>query len=270
MKTQQDHANANNEIGERENENDDDDISYVEQFDNDLLEDDDDDLSTDTGIDILDNDMDMKILKNTTGESESENETTPLLNGNNSSSNFNSNDPDNFGTDTAKKSQQDLQESPFTVETSKIGIFAMLTFQWLVPLLRLGNSKEQLNPEDLRTLPLPPSCETNNVSKLFEYYWSLETQTSNKGDVSMARCLAKAYGPDFLRAGLLKLVHDLNVFVGPIVLNQLIQFLRDPNAPLSTGLLLTMAVTISQTIMSFALRHYFFKCYPSVKIYLFN
>jgi len=55
---------------------------------------------------------------------------------------------------------------------------------------------------------------------------------------------------DFLRAGLLKLVHDLNLFVGPQVLNRLIGFLRNGDAELREGLWLAGVVTLSQIVMS--------------------
>lgn len=78
---------------------------------------------------------------------------------------------------------------------------------------------------------------------------------------SLSRALAYAFGLEFIKAGLLKLVHDVLIFVGPYVLNQLIYFLRDETAPLSRGIYLTLAVTASQLVMSFCLRHYFFHCY---------
>ena len=58
---------------------------------------------------------------------------------------------------------------------------------------------------------------------------------------SLIRALFRAYGRDFVRAGLLKLVHDSCLFVGPQVLNRLIRFLRDPGAPPSYGLGLALA-----------------------------
>eukprot|EP00560_Eucampia_antarctica_P007002 CAMPEP_0197828720 /NCGR_PEP_ID=MMETSP1437-20131217/5242_1 /TAXON_ID=49252 ORGANISM="Eucampia antarctica, Strain CCMP1452" /NCGR_SAMPLE_ID=MMETSP1437 /ASSEMBLY_ACC=CAM_ASM_001096 /LENGTH=1315 /DNA_ID=CAMNT_0043430055 /DNA_START=350 /DNA_END=4300 /DNA_ORIENTATION=+ len=73
--------------------------------------------------------------------------------------------------------------------------------------------------------------------------------------------LIRAFGMDFLKAGGLKLIHDLCIFVGPYVLHGLIQFLRDPNAPISRGYYLTGAIFCSQIAMSFCLRHYFFRCY---------
>jgi ABC-type multidrug transport system, ATPase and permease components len=139
--------------------------------------------------------------------------------------------------------------------------------------MKLGNSKEQLDPEDLEILPLPPSCQADPVSKSFEFYWNMEKnkaksfkvngrqQMTRTWEPSVARCLFRAYGRDYVKAGLLKLVHDINIFVGPVVLHGLIDFLSDPKAPLHRGLLLTVYVTLSQTIMSFCLRHYFFKCY---------
>ncbi|KAL7549875.1 hypothetical protein ACHAWF_013132, partial [Thalassiosira exigua] len=79
---------------------------------------------------------------------------------------------------------------------------------------------------------------------------------------SLTRALRRAFGYDFLvRAGLLKLIHDGCLFVGPQVLNGLIRFLRDGEAPLSEGLRLTVVVTVSQVVMSVCLRHYFYKCY---------
>lgn len=59
----------------------------------------------------------------------------------------------------------------------------------------------------------------------------------------------------------MQLVHDLNVFVGPQVLKALVNFFRDPDAPLLRGVGLCVLVTISQLTMSVCLRQYFFQCY---------
>jgi len=169
---------------------------------------------------------------------------------------------------TSQQHQYNDEQEPFVLEKSHVGVFAYLTFHWFVPLLKLGNSKEQLDPKDLDAIPLPPSCRTDHVSNAFETYWNQEKHKAKTSHItgktyepSIAKCLFRAYGKDYLKAGFFKLFHDMNVFVGPIVLHGLIQFLRDPNAPLRQGLALTATVTISQTIMSFCLRHYFFKCY---------
>ena len=62
----------------------------------------------------------------------------------------------------------------------------------------------------------------------------------NSYQPSLIKALYNAFGYDFLRAGLLKLIHDSSLFVGPQVLNRLIQFLRDRDAPLSYGITLML------------------------------
>ena len=62
----------------------------------------------------------------------------------------------------------------------------------------------------------------------------------NSYQPSLIKALYNAFGYDFSRAGLLKLIHDSSLFVGPQVLNRLIQFLRDKDAPLSYGITLML------------------------------
>lgn len=184
-----------------------------------------------------------------------------------------------------------------------IDFWSDLTFDWISPLLALGNSRGQLNVEDLNTLPLPNDCEADVVYTDFLRCWEAELKRSQgssnrspdddaskqngnsntKNDPintlemeilqsiqspqhpqhqpSLIRALYKAFGADFLRAGIYKLVHDSNLFVGPLVLNKLIRFLRDESASIYDGLSLVLVVTLSQIVMSITLRHYFYKCY---------
>jgi len=155
--------------------------------------------------------------------------------------------------------------------------WSQLVFGWMGPVLETGNQQKRLDPQDLDVIPLPADCSTKVVVGNFDKCWDQEEKWVAEHDASsdhhqrrshsllqapsLFRSLYCAFGGDFARAGLLKLVHDLCIFVGPQVLNHLIQFLRDAEAPLSRGLLLTLAVTLSQLTMSFCLRHYFFKCY---------
>ena len=88
------------------------------------------------------------------------------------------------------------------------------------------------------------------------------TLSSYPASPSLAYCLWKSFSPTFIKAGFLKLIHDCLQFVGPQVLNGLIQFLRTPTGEnLSTGIYLTLAVSVAQLLMSLTLRHYFFTCY---------
>lgn len=142
-------------------------------------------------------------------------------------------------------------------ETS--GLWLKLSFGWLSALLRMGNEKKKLDPEDLSLFPVPQDCETDSLSTEFERSWHEELR---RGNPSLIRALFRAFGFDFVVWGFcLKLCHDSAQFVGPQVLNRMILFMNDADAPMSQGFILTLAVTISQLTMSLCLRHYFFKCY---------
>lgn len=142
-------------------------------------------------------------------------------------------------------------------ETSSF--WSKLVFGWMAALMRLGNQKRKLDPEDLDSFPLPPDCSTDELTNAFESCWNEELKKPNP---SLIRALFSAFGRDFVVGGfILKLIHDSAQFVGPQVLNGIILFLQDESAPLSHGLWLTVAVTCSQLLMSLCLRHYFFKCY---------
>jgi hypothetical protein len=173
------------------------------------------------------------------------------------------------------------------VQEQNASSWSKLTFGWMEPMMRLGNAKKRLDPDDINRIPLPIDCQTEYLSHAFEVSWKVEMDrakirkkqmgskqeagkksraiiTNNNCDhhPSLIRALFRAFGADFLIGGfILKFVHDSCIFVGPQVLNGLILYLGSADAPLSRGLGLTLAVTVSQLCMSFCLRHYFFKCY---------
>ena len=230
---------------------------------------------------------------NTNTTNKDNGETVPLLSSNNSN-------VDN----------KDAQSKSSTIKSLLQKYWSRITFDWISPLLHIGNTNGQLNVDDLETLPLPKDCTTEEVYAVFLKCWeeelnkakesnelaknnkktnvvgstgenngvvnngsvdnTLEEQDETNGDEeedlfmdtttiynpntyqpSLIRALYRAFGADFLRAGLLKLVHDSNLFVGPQVLNRLIQFMRNKDAPLSQGLGLMLIVTGAQIVMSF-------------------
>lgn len=143
----------------------------------------------------------------------------------------------------------------------KRSIWSRLIFGWFEPLLILGNEQRYLDQKDLETVPLPEDCRTANVLQRFDRFWQHELIHETKP--SLARALFRSYRKDFMVAGVLKLLHDICVFVGPQVLHGIITFLRDPSQDFSYGLSLVALVTLSQLCMSLCLRHYFFKCYAT-------
>jgi hypothetical protein len=158
--------------------------------------------------------------------------------------------------DKVDESKPLIDSSILTPVETKEGLWARLTFQWFTAILHIGNRTNRLNQEDLNEVPLPTDCETDDIIASFDKEWQEELQ---KEKPSLVKALTRAFGFEYFLAALLKLVHDLNVFVGPQVLHAIIVFLRNPQAPLWHGLGLTMVITISQMTMSLCLRHYFFK-----------
>jgi hypothetical protein len=56
-----------------------------------------------------------------------------------------------------------------------------------------------------------------------------DCKNDSKGRLpSLSVSLLQAFGGPFMGAGFLKLMHDTLIFVGPLALNKLILFLKDP------------------------------------------
>jgi len=74
---------------------------------------------------------------------------------------------------TEKSTQTDphpLQTLTSTISTH----WTSLTFNWISPLLTIGNTIGQLNINDLELLPLPEDCKTEEVYDVFLKCWNLE------------------------------------------------------------------------------------------------
>jgi len=138
--------------------------------------------------------------------------------------------------------------------------WSQLTFGWLSPILEVGSAKNKLDIEDIAIVPLPLADSVSYVMDEFRSHWKKEITVAHR-DPQVIRAIWKTVYKEYCFAGFLKLIHDLLQFVGPQVLHGLIAFLRNPEAPMWHGLLLTASVTLAQMLMSFCLRHYFFKCY---------
>ncbi|RYY82205.1 hypothetical protein EON63_13770 [archaeon] len=135
-------------------------------------------------------------------------------------------------------------------------LWSTLTFTWLQDLLTLGNRKP-LTLEDL--YPLPQKDQSAEIYTGFKQAW--QEQLRQSASPSLAWSFASSYGRPFLAAGLLKLVHDSCLFLGPLLLNSIISFLSHPEQPLSAGLFCVGGLFFSNLLMSLCLRQYFFTCY---------
>jgi hypothetical protein len=130
--------------------------------------------------------------------------------------------------------------------------WSILTFSWMQTLLETGN-KRPLEMDDLYKLAYEDTAE--GVYKRFKTGWVKELTGSDKPSLTMA--FFHAFGTPFLMAAFLKLIHDSSIFVGPQLLNALINFLEDPSIPLETGLWYVFGLFASNLVMSLCLRQYF-------------
>jgi ABC-type multidrug transport system fused ATPase/permease subunit len=130
--------------------------------------------------------------------------------------------------------QEDLYE--LSKEDSSAGVYAQFSRHWKK---QLAKRKKRRNKS---------LHESDKISK-------------REPKPSLSIALLRAFGGPFAGAGLLKLVHDSLIFVGPLSLNKLILILGDPEKPVSLGLFYVAAIFLSNFCMSLCLRQYFWWCY---------
>jgi len=76
--------------------------------------------------------------------------------------------------DVTEKSTQTDPHPLQTLSTTFSTHWTSLTFNWISPLLTIGNTIGQLNINDLELLPLPEDCKTEEVYNVFLKCWNLE------------------------------------------------------------------------------------------------
>eukprot|EP01038_Epipyxis_sp_PR26KG_P012636 gene12636-16943_t len=136
-----------------------------------------------------------------------------------------------------------------------------LTFSWMRPLLNTGNLKA-LELTDL--YPLSNRDKSNVVYNTFKKHWDEQLhQSSNEYSKkpSLSKALFLSYGIPFCAAGFLKLIHDSCLFIGPLLLNKIINYLNNPSESKSIGLLYVLGLFVANFTMSLCLRQYFWWCY---------
>ncbi|GJP36813.1 hypothetical protein CLOM_g21286 [Closterium sp. NIES-68] len=109
-------------------------------------------------------------------------------------------------------------------------LLSRLTFAWVTPLIRLGNSKV------LQAADLPPLCHRDSTAAVapgVREAWERE-RTRTDRPPSLARALIRAFLAPFVAAGALKLFHDLLQLASPLLLQQIILHLSMTSFHVST------------------------------------
>ncbi|XP_052182316.1 ABC transporter C family member 13 isoform X3 [Diospyros lotus] len=133
------------------------------------------------------------------------------------------------------------------------GIWHLMTFKSINSTMEQGVIK-QLDFEDLLQLPSdmdPSSCLDTLLS-----CWQTQ-QRNNCSNLSFFKVIFTAYGWPYLRLGMLKVLNDCIGFVGPLLLNKLIQFLQQGSWSFD-GYILAISLGLTSILKSFLDTQYTF------------
>ncbi|KAJ1949962.1 hypothetical protein FBU59_000908, partial [Linderina macrospora] len=137
-------------------------------------------------------------------------------------------------------------------------IFSQLTFSWMSPLLKLGQTKV-LTESDL--WDLPRKYAPSKIAAVFEEKWQRELDNGEKRRPSVIRALWNTLGLPFALAGLYKLIQDILQFTQPVLLSKLIGFVSsfstDNPQPISNGYFYAFSMLVLQIVQTLFLHQYF-------------
>jgi len=153
--------------------------------------------------------------------------------------------------------QRSAEEGRSFSSEERSNLFSVIFFSWLNPVLGKGSS-QPLEHEDLLTLAERDQAAT--IRDQFEEAWRLEMQRPAEKR-SLVRALHRAFSLPVYIAFAFKLAQDLLLFVGPWLLNRLIQYVQDPTIPAYWGFVYSFALLFSNALQSVALHQYFHRCF---------
>ena len=160
-------------------------------------------------------------------------------------------------------------EEPVEASTIRTNLLSMITFSWVGPLMKRGAEGQISCVDDV--FELPSSLDTVFVSDSFHNVLcdcqtaaddqdqsviehtnvpgiavSGELLMSNyKHCMTLLKGLMQTFGTEYFLAGLLKLCSDSMSFLGPILLNLLLNFMGDHSAPVWHGYVYTAGLLLS-------------------------
>lgn len=188
-------------------------------------------------------------------------------------------------------SYQSVSISHLTIESEEdsASYYSYLTFKWLKPLMKRGFLRKITKIEHLCNLPNDLNIEkvctkfmSKYVDKNYNEYLNnpimephLLTEPSflnksiNYADLellepkkelvsknSLIKCLLRSFGRNFLWLGVLRFLNDCLGFSGPLLLNQLVQFVEVKDSDLKDGVFYALALFFTSLICSLLNIHF--------------
>lgn len=134
------------------------------------------------------------------------------------------------------------KKDPKVCPESKAGIFSTLTFGWLTPMIKYGY-KTPLEDSDIWYLS--KNDRTKTVFAKLDKNWQEERK---KDKPSMFRALRKTFIFKFFLAWLFKFGNDAAQFLGPIMLQYLIENATSSHPSITTGVALSCGMFAGQVL----------------------
>ena len=119
----------------------------------------------------------------------------------------------------------DDQEMELGTAKENESIISKLLFWWVTPILMKGSCGFLRDPDDLHDLP--PELTTKEVASRFQS-WAGK-------NYSLLKTLHLCFGWEFYLIGILKLGSDILGFCGPLLLNELVQFVETSEVDSTDG-----------------------------------
>eukprot|EP00301_Raphidiophrys_heterophryoidea_P005610 c12337_g2_i1.p1 GENE.c12337_g2_i1~~c12337_g2_i1.p1 ORF type:complete len:1012 (+),score=248.52 c12337_g2_i1:94-3129(+) len=139
---------------------------------------------------------------------------------------------------------------------AEASLWERLTFSWINPLLELG-AATPLDHQHLYSLPPDDLCGVSFDT--MRLAWSRFSRGRPRHKTSLFRAFLSAFGPYFFVTGLFKVVNDVSIFAGPLLLKAIVSFLDHHNSPAWHGYAYAAGLFLCNEVQSVALGQYFFR-----------
>jgi len=152
-----------------------------------------------------------------------------------------------------------LSQRPASPETT-IGFLGFMAFSWFTPMVDLAYRRDReagrLEPTDvypLRDKDLPRrQLDNMNIE------WEIERR---KETPSLGSALTRCYGIEVAKTAWYKLINDVCTFVGPFLLNRILNFVEQRTEDDRIGYLYAVGMVAASGCQALAMAHYFQRGY---------
>lgn len=158
---------------------------------------------------------------------------------------------------SSRQPHRDLQPEVHIVEKDvpmqQANIFSRLSFHWVRPLLKLGNSRV-LELKDVPGIPAQDRAEKN----VQDFLKAWNARKGQKRNPSVCRALLQCYWRDVLHTGFLAFLKGAGTVAGPIFLYFFVDFAAGNVAFAHEGPILAACLFVVKMIENFSQRHWYF------------